>query len=806
MKASIPAASRPAMQACRPLLSLILPSLLAMTALGTLGRTEADPGAPTPAQSIDFNRDVRPVLSKNCFACHGADEQHREGGLRLDLRGDATKRLADGKTAIVPGHADQSEVVRRITSADADERMPPANANSTLTSEQRQILTQWIREGAGYSRHWSFEKPVRPQLPRLAAIAGRPGWPANPVDLFIGAKLQAAGLAPSPPADPYTLIRRLSLDLRGLPPTPAEVEEFVRDSSPGVYERLVDRMLADPAFGERCARPWLDLARYADSAGYASDPLRTIWLYRDWVIDAFNANQPFDQFTVEQLAGDLLPQPTNEQLVATAFNRNTMTNTEGGTDDEEFRVAAVKDRVDTTMDVWMGLTIGCAKCHSHKFDPITQAEYYRFFAIFNQTADNDQPNESPTLSFPSPEAARQRATIDAQIAMLKKRAGSQKDPKLAARIAKLTRSREKDPSVPVMRELPRENHRQTHVMVKGNFLVPAEAVEPGVPAFFGSSPKQAAVDRLAMARWIVDRENPLTARVAVNRLWSQVFGQGIVETEEDFGTQGRAPSHPELLDYLAVEYRDHGWNTKALIRLLVTSATYRQSSRETPEALQKDPGNHLYGRAPRFRLEAEIVRDQALALSGLLSQKMKGPSVFPPQPPGLWRAAFNGDRTWPTSPGGDAHRRGLYTFWRRTIPYPSMATFDAPSREVCSVRRVRTNTPLQAFVTLNDPVYVEAAQALSRRIMTEGGHSPRERCQFALRLCLARPATSEQVAELESLLLDERRHYQADPRAARMLAGGSQGQLPPGLDAADLAAWTVVANVLLNLDGVLTKG
>ncbi len=436
------------MKACRPLLPLVLPSLLAMTALGTPALAGADPGAETTARSVDFNRDVRPILSKNCFTCHGADEQHREGGLRLDLRGDAIKPLADGKTAIVPGHTDRSELVHRITSADADERMPPANANSTLTDDQRRILTQWIREGAGYSRHWSFEKPVRPQLPRLAAIAGRPEWPANPVDLFIGAKLQAAGLAPSPPADPYTLIRRLSLDLRGLPPTPAEVEEFVHDSNPGAYERIVDRMLADPAFGERCARPWLDLARYADSAGYASDPLRTIWLYRDWVIDALNANQPFDQFTIEQLAGDLLPHATNEQLVATAFNRNTMTNTEGGTDDEEFRVAAVKDRVDTTMDVWMGLTIGCAKCHSHKFDPITQAEYYRFFAIFNETADNDQPNESPTLSFPSREAARQRAVVDAQIAALKKRAGSKKDPKLAARIAKLARSRARIPASP----------------------------------------------------------------------------------------------------------------------------------------------------------------------------------------------------------------------------------------------------------------------------------------------------------------------------------------------------------------------
>jgi hypothetical protein len=554
------------------------------------------------------------------------------------------------------------------------------------------------------------------------------------------------------------------------------------------------------------ARPWLDLARYADSAGYASDPLRTIWLYRDWVIDAFNANQPFDQFTIEQLAGDLLRNPTPDQLVATAFNRNTMTNTEGGTDDEEFRVAAVKDRVDTTMDVWMGLTIGCAKCHSHKFDPITQAEYYQFFAIFNQTADNDQPDESPTLSFPSRDAARQRATIEAQIAALKKRDALKKDPKLAARIARLVKSRPKDPSVPVMRELPTAKRRQSHIMVKGNFLVPAEAVGPGVPAFFGSLPKDVPADRLAMARWLVDRNNPLTARVAVNRIWSQVFGQGIVETEEDFGTQGRAPSHPELLDYLAVEYRDHGWNTKALIRLLVTSATYRQSSRETAAALQKDSGNHLYGRAPRFRLEAEMVRDQALALSGLLSRKMKGPSVFPVQPPGLWRAAFNGDRTWPTSSGGDGHRRGLYTFWRRTIPYPSMTTFDAPSREICSVRRVRTNTPLQAFVTLNDPAYVEAAQALARRIMLEGGHSPSERCDYALRLCLARPPKSEQVAELERLLLDERRHYQSDLAAARTLAAGPKGKLPADLDVADVAAWTVVANVLLNLDGVLTKG
>jgi hypothetical protein len=791
---------------CRSVPSLAL-TFLAFAAMGVPGQAMADPGTAATAHSADFNRDVRPILAKSCFSCHGSDEQHREAGLRLDVREAAVKRLADGKTAIVPGHADQSELVRRITSKEADERMPPADANNTLTAEQVQILTQWVAQGAPYSRHWSFEKPTRPKLPLLSAIPDRPEWPTNPVDLFIAAKLRAAGLTPSPPADPYVLIRRLSLDLRGLPPTPEEVDEFVRDADEGSYERLVDRFLADPAFGERSARPWLDLARYADSKGYASDPLRTIWLYRDWVIDAYNSNMPFDQFTIEQLAGDLLPNPTRDQLVATAFNRNTMTNTEGGTDDEEFRVAAVKDRVDTTMDVWMGLTIGCAKCHSHKFDPITQAEYYQFFAIFNQTADNDQPDESPTLSFASADVARQRAAIDAQIAALKKRSSPKKDPKLAARITRLLRSKPQDVSVPVMRELPREKRRETHVMVKGNFLIPADAVGPGVPAFFGPLPKNAPADRLSMARWLVSRDNPLTARVAVNRLWSQIFGQGIVETEEDFGTQGRPPSHPELLDYLALEYQDHGWDTKALFRILVTSATYRQSSRETPEAVQKDPGNRLYGRAPRFRLEAEMVRDQALALSGLLSQEMKGPSVFPPQPDGLWRAAFNGsDRTWATSAGAEAHRRGLYTFWRRTIPYPSMTTFDAPSREVCSVRRVRTNTPLQAFVTLNDPVYVEAAQALSRRIVLEGGASPRERCRYALRLCLARPPKPEQVAELESLLLDERRHYETDLRAARALAVGPEGKVPDGLDAADLAAWTVVANVLLNLDGVLTKG
>ena len=779
-------------------------SLLAAAALLQLAASNPLGAADGPTRPIDFGREVRPLLAKNCFACHGADEKHREGGLRLDLRDAALKKLEDGKTAIVPGHVRQSELVRRITTANTDDRMPPAEANTTLSQDQIGLLTRWIAEGARYSVHWSFEKPVRPAVPRVTHA----DWAANPADRFVMAKLDGAGMSPAPMADPHTLIRRLSLDLCGLPPSPGEVDEFVHDASPAAYERLVDRLLADPAFGERWARPWLDLARYADSAGYGSDPLRTIWLYRDWVIDAFNADMPFDEFTIEQIGGDLLPRPTTEQLVATAFNRNTMTNTEGGTDDEEFRVAAVKDRVDTTMDVWMGLTIGCAKCHSHKFDPITQKEYYQSVAIFNQTADNDQPDESPTLSLNSPETDRQTAAIDAKIAALKKRLAAVKEKKtLRRQIADLQRSKRQAPSVPVMRELPPTKHRKTHIMIKGNFLVTADEVGPGVPAFFGSLPKNAPADRLALARWLVDRDNPLTARVAVNRVWSQLFGQGLVETEEDFGTQGKPPSHPELLDWLAVNYMDHGWDTKWLIRLLVTSATYRQSARVTPEATRKDPGNRLLARAPRFRLEAEMVRDQALALSGLLSGKMKGPSVFPPQPAGLWRAAFNGrDRAWTTSPGEDRYRRGLYTFWRRTIPYPSMTTFDAPSREVCSVRRIRTNTPLQAFVTLNDPVYVEAAQALARRIVHEGGASPEERCRYALKLCLVSPPEPQQVDELVSLLLAERKHYREDAKAAHALATEPLGKAPAGLDETELAAWTVVANVLLNLDGVLTKG
>ncbi len=581
-----------------------------------------------------------------------------------------------------------------------------------------------------------------------------------------------------------------------------------------------------------------------------------------------NRNLPYDQFTIEQIAGDLLPGSTLEQKVATAFHRNTMTNTEGGTDDEEFRVAAIKDRVDTTMQVWMGLTMGCAKCHSHKYDPITQNEYYQFYAIFNQTADTDQPDESPVIPAATTEISDQVQKINARIDELKERleheamaptlvtaqvmwearvssdpahAAAQKDiPKeilavldtppakrtkervqqlarhfrsiapelkpIRDEIAQLEKDRPEIPTVPVMAELSQDKQRVTRILRKGNFLDPGEPVGPDVPKALHPLPSGGPVNRLALAKWLVDRKNPLTARVAVNRYWAQLFGTGIVETEEDFGTQGELPSHPELLDWLAVRYMESGWDTKAMLKLIVTSATYRQSSRVTPELLARDPRNRLLARAPRVRLEAEMVRDQALALSGLLSPKIGGPSVFPPQPEGLWQAAFNGQRTWASSHGSDKYRRALYTFWRRTVPYPSMATFDAPSREICAIKRVRTNTPLQALVTLNDPVYVESAQALARRIVREGGSNLEDRVRYALQLCLCRPPRPEQVEQLIELYQGELVRYQKNREAAVALATEPLGPLPSGMDPADLAAWTTVANVLLNLDGVLTKG
>ena len=1139
-----------------------------------------------PAE-IDFNRDVRPILSAACFHCHGPDPETREAELRLDLRESAVLDRG-GYRVVQPGEPAKSELITRITSEAPELVMPPAGSGHDLSAEQRGILRKWIELGAEYAPHWAFVPPTRPAVPQdipADAIV------FNDVDRFILHRLKQSGLGQSPLADRYALIRRLSLDLTGLPPTRKEVKEFVNDTRPDAYERLVDRLLASPAYGEHWARMWLDLARYADSAGYGSDPLRlNIWPYRDWVIDAFNANMPYDQFTIKQLAGDLLPNPTEQQLVATAFHRNTMTNTEGGTDDEEFRVAAVKDRIATTIQVWMGLTMNCAQCHTHKYDPISQEEYYRVFSVFNQTADTDQPNEAPTLPLYSDEQKKQRAELNTQIAAVREqiahppeafqselaawssayripsprmifqidsatsllgrsltihesqrlefqqtaeaaktdnsdtvrlkipltrlpsgetfpwtaltlswsrvtpeevvdddatklgelpiisevtlRQRSVENPPQQARFVRvelpgsnpylslaevqvfsgdqnlalkgtatqsstshegvaslaidgntngdffaakstthtageanpwwevdlgspavidrvvvwnrtdgnvgtrlnhfkvqlldqdrksifetvqkqppapyvslptdgakpvgvaavelhssasgvtgaqlidgdsktgwkvdpdakdatttleletplpsdghelivelditgwpagemlpqLTLSGVSTPRpvvnipsaiseivmrpeadrtesqrqqlaefyrpharalateharldklekqlaainpvpLPIMQQVPEDKRRKTHIMLRGNFLTLGEEVGPGFLEAFHKPAEETPATRLGLAKWLVDKRNPLTARVAVNRFWAQLFGRGIVLTLEDFGTQGEPPSHPELLDWLAFEFMDSDWNMRRLLRTIVTSATYRQQSVIQPDALAKDPQDRLLWRYPRQRLSAEEVRDQALAVSGLLHRELHGPSVYPPQPDGLWRAAFNGQRNWATSQGPDRYRRGLYTFWRRTVPYPSMAVFDAPSRENCTLRREPTNTPLQAFVTLNDPAYVEMAQALARRIVREGGSDAAQRAKFALELVLCRPAQDEQIATVVKLMKDSKAVYESDKQSAEKLAVGTLGPLADGEDPLEFAAWTVVANILLNLDAVMTKG
>jgi mono/diheme cytochrome c family protein len=746
--------------------------------------------AAQPAGKVDFNRDVRPILSNKCFACHGPDPKERKAKLRLDTREGATD------SAIVPGKPDASELVRRLT-AEPHEAMPPKKSGKTLSQREIETLTRWVKEGAPFAAHWAYVKPVRPAVP---TINGAKSDIRNPIDNFLLARLQKEGLTPQPPADRHALIRRMYLDLTGLPPTPHEVETFVNNPAPDAYEKLVDHLLARPAYGEHWARMWLDLARYADSAGYADDPPRTIWKYRDWVIKAFNDNKRFDRFTVEQIAGDLLPNPTEDQLVATAFHRNTLTNNEGGTNDEEFRNVAVVDRVNTTFTVWMGTSMMCAQCHTHKYDPLSQVEFFRVFAFLNNTADADKGDESPTLAFWTSEQEAKRKKLEADLAEAEKK----KDAAKVAALKKELAAVKPQTTVPVMRELTGAQRRKTRIQFRGNFLDLGDEVSEGLPGAFHPLPKGDPVNRLGLAKWLVSPENPLTARVMANRFWEQIFGVGLVRTSEEFGTQGELPSHPELLDWLACELQTD-WDVKRFLKLLVTSAAYRQSAKVTPALFERDPENRLLARGPRVRLTAEMVRDQALFAAGLLSPKIGGPSVKPPQPTLGVNAAFGKSIDWQPSTGEDRYRRGLYTEWRRSNPYPSMAAFDAPNRDVCAVRRARTNTPLQALVTMNDPVYVEAAQGLARRMMKDGGDTDESRVTFAFRVCLARAPSDAERDRLVKLYADAKAKFADDPKKALLFASQPLGALPKGTDPGDAAAWTVVANVMLNLDELFMK-
>ncbi|MBC7816841.1 MAG: PSD1 domain-containing protein [Planctomycetaceae bacterium] len=809
------------------------------------GRTTSD-SSPTP---IEFSRDVRPILSKYCYQCHGPDDKARKGDLRLDLVEGATRKLPSGNQAIVPEKPEQSELLSRISSKDLNEVMPPPEVGKKLTLIEIATLRRWIEQDAKYSNHWAYTAPVHHPAPAVSL----PTWPRNAIDHFILARLDREGLKPSPPVDNYALLRRVALDLTGLPPSAEEVERFIDDPSPDSYERAVDRLLAKPTFGERWASMWLDLARYADSSGYIHDPPRTIWRWRDWLVQALNENVPYDRFTTDMLAGDLLPSPTVDQLIATGFHRNTTTNSEGGANASEYHFAAVVDRVNTTMQVWMGTTMACAQCHNHKYDPFTQKEYYQLFAILNNTVDfNGEPPtlEVPRVGFQSQfldlapqwkEASRRleeetrrvdalrtewEKTVDP--AQLPKEIGEilavAADKRTPAQVEKLTAHyrvlhedwKTKDADAKRLRGaldqvaattlIQKEGSlRPTYVAIRGEFQNHGEAVSAGFPAALHAAPAGLKLDRVGLATWLMDRQNPLTARVAVNRQWQELFGIGIVETSEEFGIQGEPPSHPELLDWLATEFMRLDWDTKRLLRLIVVSTAYRQTSSTSSELAERDPHNRLLARGSRTRLSAEALRDQALEVSGLLSPKMYGPPAHPFQPVNGLAAAFGQSTDWQTSQGEDSHRRAIYTRWRRNLPYPSMIAFDVPERTVCSTRRIRTNTPIQALVTLNDPVFVEAAQSLARRTQIEGGATPELRARFAVQIVLARKATDAEVARLVKLFQDSKTSLAANPTRAAALATKPLGPLPAGMDAVDAAAWTVVGNVLLNLDETLTK-
>lgn len=741
---------------------------------------------------IRFNQDIRPILSENCFYCHGQDGNQRQAGLRLDVRDDAIDY-----GVIEPGDADASELIARIMSDDPDTVMPPPDSNRQLSASEKTLLEQWINDGASFQDHWAFLAPVRPIPPNVDDQE----WPRGAVDRFVLAKLEAEGLAPSPQADRATLIRRLHADLTGLPPTPEEVDAFINDPDPMAYEKLVDRLLNSPHFGERLAVPWLDAARYADSNGFQQDGDTWQWIWRDWVVQAMNDDMPFDQFTIWQLAGDLLPDPTDEQLIATAFNRNHLLNGEGGAIAEEQRFNNLFDRVETTTTTWLGLTVACAQCHDHKYDPITQVDYYRILDAFNHVPENGRPDrlsarirlEPPVLELPTDENERRIADLESQIA-------NEETDALKKQLAEY--KADQIPRVMVMSDA---KERTTHVLDRGAYLSPLEPVTFATPEFLLPMPDDAPANRLGLALWLVSPEHPLTARMQANRFWQYFFGYGIVKTAEDFGTQSEYPVHRELLDWLAVEFRENGWSVKGLIRTIVTSATYRQTSKMTPELLERDAENRLYARASRFRLPSMVLRDWALASSGLLNEEIGGAPVYPYQPDQVWESlAITKERdfTYPTSTGDDLYRRSLYTFWRRTVSPANM--FDASDRQTCRVRSATNNTPLHALTTLNDPTWVEASRVLAGRVMNQ--HSQLDRQLIAAFQCvLARAPTDADQQQLAQMYANQLAVYRDEEASAVELLSVGKTPRDESLNPVEHAAMTVTCLGIYNLDEALTR-
>ncbi|MFZ9979622.1 MAG: PSD1 and planctomycete cytochrome C domain-containing protein [Opitutales bacterium] len=835
-------------------MSRLTPSFFACLAL--LGLT-----LPSTAK-VDYNEDVRPILSENCFYCHGPDGNKRKAKLRLDVRADAL-----AKKAFVPGDAEASELIKRLSSTDSDEVMPPPDSHRTITAAQKEILRRWIAEGAEYKEHWAYVTPVRPALPANGE--------KNPVDAFVVEKLAKVGLNLSPEAPKATLLRRLSLDLTGLPPTPEETAAFLADDAPDAYGKQVDRLMASPHYGERMVLPWLDAARYADSNGFQQDGDTFQWVWRDWLVKNLNADKPFDQLSTEMLAGDLLPNASLDQKIATAFNRNHILNGEGGNIAEEQRFVSLFDRVESTTTTWLGLTVACAQCHDHKYDPITQKDYYQWLDAFNHVKERGTPSGGPTqnggrsrfrldgmtVDVPSPGQAAELARLQADFDKLNKDFGAHQtkafeawlarpakdkgmlpkelesllapDKKRTAAETKKLRDHYNKSVFPEDRKkiaafkqidrakqlldgfrgdvLPRvmvmsdDQPRETNILDRGAYLSKKEKVTFDAPGFLPPLPKDAPKNRLGLARWLFRPEHPLTARVQVNRQWQHFFGFGIVRTSEDLGVQSDRPTHQELLDWLSVEFRESGWKTKALQKLIVSSKTYRQSSVVTKAHLQKDPENKLLARAPRLRLPSLVLRDVALSSSGLLNPKIGGVPVYPYLPDSPWESlAITKERdfTYPQSKGADLYRRSLYTFWRRTIAPVNM--FDSSARQTCRVRTAITSSPLHALTMLNDPTWVEAARVLAQRV-TKEQPTDEARLARAFALVLGRAPAGPEPALLAKMLANQRAVYAADAKAAEALLAIGESKRDAAIPAAEHAALTATCLALYNLDAAVTR-
>ena len=821
--------------------------------------------AAASAAPVSFNQDIRPILSDNCFFCHGPDAGHRQADLRLDVRDDA---VAAG--AIVPGKPAESMLMSRINATDAGELMPPPESHKKLDAKQKDLLSQWIAQGADYQKHWAYEKPVKTEVP-----AG-----ANGVDHLVRKRLAEIGLSPSTDADRRTLIRRLSFDLLGLPPTPEEVAAFVADTRPDAYVLLVERLLASPHYGEQMAIGWLDVVRFADTIGYHSDTPRNVWPYRDWVIRSFNANQPFDEFTIHQVAGDLVPDANQETRVGSAFNRLLLSTEEGGAQPKDYESRMLTDRVRAIGAGWLGQTTGCAQCHDHKFDPFTSRDFYALGAFFADIQEPILGRREDGMVIGTPEEHKRLAELDAMLAEARKTFDAivpQLDaaqqqweadivayrvtlPELAADakaseaeqntakqvavslakepakrdgndknrlrdyfrtkatrlfqaerdgLAKAEKERKDfyDPLAKCLVSVHADTPRTVRILPRGNWMdETGEVMRPAFPAYL-PQPKIEGREpnRLDLAQWLVSRDNPLTARVVMNRLWKQFFGTGLSKVLDDLGAQGEPPANPELLDWLACEFMDSKWNMKHMVRTIVTSDVYKQTSVATPQLAAADPDNRTVARQATFRIDAECVRDAALSVSGLLVRTIGGPSVKPYQPEGYWENLNFPQRTYPNDAGEKQYRRGLYTWWQRSFLHPSMLAFDAPSREECCAERNRSNIPQQALVLLNDPSYVEAARSLAARILKECSGSPEERMAWAWRQVLQRLPRVEEMETVMPLLRKHIEQYKADPAAAESLLKTGLTAAPPDVDKTELAAWTHVARVLLNLHETITR-